>query len=1141
MREIIDFNSHWSFLETDLKTREIPDILPNASWKPVRTPHDWLIGNSRDLYRDGIGWYRKSFDAPIDGVYYLEFDGVYMDCTVYINGHVAYEWKYGYTGFTINITDYIRPISNEIFIRCIHQAPNSRWYTGAGIYRNVRLIRVSPTHFLPHSIYIHSEPDGDDFTLQVSVETSDRSCASACPSEPVILNRLINASGHCIGACEGGCTQNFRISSPETWSPDHPTLYTLVSSLIENGQCVDEISTSLGFRTLHFDPDRGLYLNGEPLKIRGVCQHHDLGALGAAVNEDAIVRQLSIIKEMGANAVRASHNPMSPEFMNACDRMGLMVMSEFTDIWRTPKTEFDYARFFDEWSALDVKSWISRDRNHPCVIMWSIGNEIHDTHAGPGGRNTLQFLLSQVRLHDPLENAPITFCSNYMPWENTQKCADITKLIGYNYAEKYYAAHHESHPEWIIFGSETGSLAQSRGVYHFPLSASILADDDMQCSALGNSRTSWGAKSIEQCIFDDCKTPFSAGHFIWSGFDYLGEPTPYHSKSSYLGHIDTAGFPKDSYYIIKAAWTSFQDKPMIHLFPYWDFCEGQPIDVRICSNAPIVELFLNRKSLGIRNLIGSSGHTLIANYLVPYEKGVLEAVAYDSDGRERARSVRRSFGDAARLCLSSAQTVLRSGHRNLAFIEISATDLDGHPVDNANNRVGIIIQGAGQLVGIDNGNSADFDSFKGSSMRLFNGRLLAIIEAGNTPGDILIKVRSRGLASSSLRLPVIDGTGQDNLSDIDNVRPQSDDSVSLSLSEIPIRKIELFADTDHLSATTPTTSVRYRLHPGNTTYNDLLWRVTDARGVDSSVAEIRPIEGGAVVSAKGDGTFFVRCLCHNGGVHPYLYASIPFVSEGLGQLQINPYQYVSGGTYTQSGGDIGNGNERGFSTARDHASYVGFDNLDFGKAGADSLCIDIFCLDSAPLPVELWLGMPDSPDSQLVDTLIYNKPSQWNIYQRQCFSVPGRISGVHDVYFRFARKCHVRGFIFTMFDKEFSRIPAADCDAISGDAYTRTKTQVTGITNNVTLSFLDMDFKKKGAAEVIISGRTPLPKTNIQLRFRHQEDDTETVYLFEFKGSADADSYTDQSFVFDRIYGLYDIHVIFLPGSRFDFDSIQFT
>ena len=506
---------------------------------------------------------------------------------------------------------------------------------------------------------------------------------------------------------------------------------------------------------MDFSPETGFSLNGRKLKLNGVCEHHDLGCLGAAYHSQAMRRKLEILKTMGVNAIRTAHNMPAQDLMELTDEMGILVVSESFDCWESPKNPYDYARFFPQWYQKDVESWVRRDRNHPSLIMWSIGNEIYDTHvSSQKGKEWMEKLMTEVYRHDPLKNAAVTLGSNYMPWENTQKCADVIKLIGYNYGENYYEEHHKKHPDWMIYGSETGSIVQSRGIYHFPYQQSVLADEDEQCSSLGNSTTSWGAKSTEACILAERDHPYSCGQFIWTGFDYIGEPTPYHTRNSYFGQIDTAGFPKDSYYIYQAAWTDYKKNPMVHIFPYWDFNEGQFIDLRVCSNAPAVEVFFNGKSQGTFTIDHEHGSELTGHWQLPYKEGEIRAVACDENGKIVAEEVRYSFGEAKRILLKPQKHSLQANGEDLLFLEISMEDEQGHPVENANNRVLIRTEGAGALVGTDNGDSTDTEEYKASCRRLFSGKLLAVLKAGTEPGNLRITVSSPGLETVCLEIPV---------------------------------------------------------------------------------------------------------------------------------------------------------------------------------------------------------------------------------------------------------------------------------------------------------------------------------------------------------------------------------------------------
>ncbi|MCL2405797.1 MAG: DUF4982 domain-containing protein, partial [Defluviitaleaceae bacterium] len=816
------FNSGWQF---KLKGED--------AWHDVELPHDWLIYDTHNLYKSDVGCYRKIFDAgdiePGQNVA-IRFDGVYMDSTLYINGTWVGEWKNGYTAFEHNLSGLIKPGKNELLMEVDYKSPNSRWYSGAGIYRDCWLIVKRAAYFVSDGIYITSVKENDNNNWRVNI-TAEAECTwcdvndgnetftkAMLDSESLakygyeIRHYILGPDNTPIN-CESQPGGGFIVADPQLWDIVSPVCYTLKSELVCDGNVSDTASTRFGFREIAITPTDGFWLNGRRVLINGVCQHHDLGALGAAVNKDALRRQLTILKDMGVNAIRTAHNAPAQALMELTDEMGFVVMSEIADMWKRPKTKYDYARFFEEWIEKDIASWVRRDRNCPSIVMWSVGNEIYDTHADAvDGGATLQRLMDLVKLHDPNGHGYVTLCSNYMPWENTQACADIIKLIGYNYAEYLYHGHHAAHPSWIIYGGETASTVQSRGIYHFPLSKSLLADDDLQCSALGNSTTSWGAKTSEACIIDHRDAPFTMGQFLWTGTDYIGEPTPYHTKNSYFGQVDTAGFPKDSYYIYQSAWTDYTVAPMIHLFPYWDWSPGQPIDVRIASNAPVVELFLNGISLGRREIDHVKGMKLTADYVVPYQPGHIKAIAYDKNGTVIAEAARHSFGDAVKLALTHTR------YGELTFTEITALDANGNPVENATNRVTVNVSG-GEILGMDNGDSADYDQYKTNSRRLFSGKLLVI------------------------------SRGRDNASPTINAE--------IDTSDTPIRKIELTANGHNISAKT---------YPHNATYHDLTWRLSDVSGIDSPLGRLEIGHDGstATLVPKGDGQVYIRCQATNG-------------------------------------------------------------------------------------------------------------------------------------------------------------------------------------------------------------------------------------------------------------------------------------
>jgi beta-galactosidase len=1035
------FNDGWEF------------ALDGQDFYPVGLPHDWLIYDTHNLYKSGTGRYRRRLDAGfLQGGQrlFLRFDGVYMDCTLYVNGKAVGDWKYGYTAFEFDITKFLHHGGeNTLLLEVRHQSPNSRWYSGAGIYRDVFLIEKGPCHFISDGIYITTSKTDDAWEYTAAAEVE------ACGRPYEVRHTLLDNNGEI-----------------RTWDIDHPHLYTLRSELIVDGLVRDVEDTRFGFREISFHPDNGFSLNGRRVKLFGVCMHHDLGALGAAVHKDAIRRQFTLLRGMGVNAIRTAHNPPAKAFMELADEMGFLVMSELTDMWLRSKTEYDYARFFNEWAERDAASWIRRDRNSPSIVMWSIGNEIYDTHADPEpGMETMLRLIDLVKKHDPDGHAHVTLCSNYIPWENTIKCADVIKLIGYNYCEDQYEQHHKKYPDWIIYGAETSSTVQSRGVYRFPLRQPILADDDLQCSVLGNSSVSWGAESPEWCALFDLNTSFSLGQFLWTGQDYIGEPTPYHTKNSYFGHIDTAGFPKDSFFVYKAAWTG---EPFVHLFPYWDHSPGQVIDVRAATNAQNAELFLNGKSLGKRTLNGR----LTADWRVPYEPGELRVKT------DAAEDVRHSFGDAAGLTLNTET------YGELSFIAITAVDADGRPVENAGNRVRVTVEN-GTLLGLDNGDSTDYDQYKTDNRRLFNGKLTAIVRR---EGDTYPRVTA---------VP--------------------DDS------DIPIRKIELTVDGYQITAKTL---------PENATYSDLYWRLTDASGIDSILGKLTVSADGrsAVVTPKGDGEIWVRCCAKNGKDHISIISQMPIELTGFGKPFIDPYSFVSGGLTNRSNIKPPIGNERGVVSDPYAESHIGFADLDFGSYGSDELILPIFPLALEPFEFEVWEGMPGEGGAERLLTVYYDKGSVWNTYQDVICKLPRRLRGVTTLCVVFRQKVHIKGFTFVKADKAYAKLSAAENDGISGDNFIVSGEAVEGIGNNVAIVYNDMDFGEGGAAGITLSARSRIDKNSIRLLFKSEEG--ERREMLEVAGTA---QYAESAYCFgEKVCGKQTVSLIFLPGTSMDLEWIRF-
>lgn len=1194
------FNDGWSFLKTGLDT-ELDGITGReGEFSPVDIPHDWLIYQGKDLYQDSCGWYRRRFQADQEihqGKHFiLRFDGVYMDTTVYVNGSRMGDWKYGYSTFDVDMTPALWEGENEVLVQVRHRAPNSRWYSGAGIYRNVWLKVCGPAWLPPDGTYVTIRPCDGGYRLKADTEVM------GAVTEDTAVHYSLWRHGECvldmggqgvyqdIPAESGGAQALWKssvealVKSPGLWDIHSPNCYQLQAELVRRNEVLERRRITVGFRTMRFDPREGFFLNGRKVKVHGVCEHHDFGCLGAAFHTPAMRRKFLILREMGVNAIRTSHNMPAPELMELADEMGFLVVDEAFDMWERSKTKYDYARFFKEWAARDVASWVRRDRNHPSLMLWSIGNEIYDTHADEHGQEITRRLMGYVREHDPEGNALITIGSNYMPWENARKCADIVKIAGYNYGEKYYAEQHAAHPDWVIYGSETASIVQSRGVYHFPLAQSTLADEDEQCSALGNSTTSWGARSLEKCITDDRDAEFAFGQFIWTGFDYIGEPTPYHTRNSYFGQVDTAGFPKDAYYVFQSQWTDAAEKPMVHVFPYWDFNVGQLIDVRACTNAPSVELFVNGQSQGRQEIDHLHGSRLLGEWKVRYEPGVILAVAYDAEGKETAREERYSFGDGVRITASADRDILRADGEDLCFITIGEEDAQGHPVENAMDYVQVEVNGPGRLLGLDNGDSTDYDEYKGSRRKLFNGRLLAVIGTTDRAGEIEVRVQGAGLKPAVCRVTAEKAQVRTGISFMENCMwckpgaaaetdkegktaeansPGGEGITAKDIgtgkagepeSGIPVRKVEIRAvEGQELSAETPSVLVEAHILPENASDKRLIWKAVNDAGIEigfASVEETITEDGrhAARVTARGDGCFRVRCMSKSGTEKVKIISQLEFTARGLGQAFLDPYGFISAGLYTDTIGEIGNGNEKGIATSRDGMSGVYYSDIDFGDYGSDEITVPVFALSDEAYPIEIWKGRPGGPDGELLMTATYQKPSTWNVYKEETWKLPGRLKGVTGISFVLRAKVHIKGFSFRKYEKAVSWLTAAECSRIYGDSFSVEEEAVTGIGNNVTLEYENMDFGEKGVSGVVIRGRTPLPANTIHIHFTDEKGET-VNRIVEFTGTGcgekedirkEAEEYWEQAFSIDLLKGMGKVEFVFLPGSDFDLHSFCF-
>ena len=1151
------WNDGWQFREMEL-TEEAYQLPGDEGFVPVDIPHDWLIYDTFNLYRDSIGWYCKDFvmedlseNGLSENLYFLRFDGVYMDSTIFVNGREAFEWKYGYSTFEADITSYLKNGNNRIMVRVVHQSPNSRWYSGAGIYRNIWW-KVKPrAHLVSDGVYITPIKRENDWLVEIDTELAIPDGDSFALEQTILDEEGREAGSRRIpaekAASDVTISMGIPVKDPLLWDIEAGNLYTLRTRLWQGEVLLETEEQRFGFRTFSFTADKGFFINGRNVRLNGVCEHHDFGCLGAAFYKEAMRRKFRILRSMGVNAVRTSHNMPAPELMELADEMGFLILSEAFDMWEMAKTPYDYARFFPEWCEKDVASWVRRDRNHPSLLMWSIGNEIVDTHVNEHGQEITCRLRDAVRRSDPKRHAPVTIGSNYMKWENAQKCADLIDIAGYNYAEYLYEEHHAANPERILYGSETSSVVSSRGIYHFPQSTIVLTDEDMQCSALGNSIAAWGAKSHEACICDDRDAEFSQGQFIWTGFDYFGESTPYQTRNSYFGQIDTAGFPKDSFYVFQAAWTDHRKAPMIHIFPYWDFNEGQLIDVQVCTNAPRMELLVNGESRGYHETDHLKGRNNTGIWKIPYEKGVIEAIAYDRQGKEIARDVRYSFGDGVAIKALPDKEWLRADGQDLIFLEISLEDGQGHPVENARNRIQVDVTGAARLIGLDNGDSTDFDQVKGKSRRLFGGKLLAVLGSKTEPGEILVTLTSPGLVKKQIILH--SGEVIEAIKGVSAYMENDDRSLcaggpehplpAMGMQEIPVRKIELKAANERvLTKENDTLEVEAILYPSNTTYQELKWQALTDTGIEVKYAAIEAKGNKALVKAVGDGDFRLRCSTLNGGSCISVESSLEITARGMGVEAFCPYEELTAGLCDYRSGRVSDGIEHGMSflgTEKDQEAVFGFTQVDFGEDGSDTITLLVFANTLDPVTIDIWEGRPGDEGSVHLGCFSYLKPLKWMVFQEETYHLSKRLTGVTSLYFSSPDGFHIRGFYFEKQSKAYIRLCAGEYTRIYGDSYELTENRVERIGNNVTLEFDNMDFGPEGADRLTIYSRSELKQNPVQLRFTKEEGSS--IQVIEAAGSPE---YGEQSFVIEPLKGRGKIEFIFLPGSKFDLWWFQF-
>ena len=766
-RDRQNFDNGWRFVLADSAQMSKTDY-HDTHWRTLNLPHDWAVegdflcsnpsGAGGGALPGGIGWYRKTFNLQKKQGerYFIEFDGVYMNARVYINGKEVGYRPYGYSSFEYDITPYLIAGRNVVAVRVDNSdQPNSRWYSGCGIYRHVWFTKTADVHVKHWGVHVVANPDG-----RISVTADVESQGKAYK----VRNQVFDAQGRAVG---------LKVRRPHLWSVDDPYIYKVRTQVLVGGKVVDEVWTNTGFRSFRFDAKTGFWLNGKNMKLNGVCEHHDFGCLGAVVNEDAMHRKLVRLKEMGVNAIRSSHNPPAPELLNMCDTMGLIVMDESFDMWHRRKTQNDYARFFDEWHERDLADLILRDRNHPSILMWSIGNEVleqwsyadadtltleqanlilnagHDASTlakdGETSVNTLlaDHLADIVRRYDTTR--PITAGCNEPSPDNHLFKGKALDIVGFNYHHQWIKDVPKNFPGRPFIMTESVSALQTTGFYTMPSDSVIKApkewwlpytDPSFKCSSYDNMHASWSSTHEE--TWDVVKhTPYVGGQFIWTGFDYIGEPTPYSypARSSYFGIIDLAGQPKDVYYMYQSEWTN---RPVLHLFPHWNWLDGEQIDMWCYYNqADEVELYINGKSQGVRRKADS--HQYHVMWRVTFEPGEVKVVAR-KDGKEVRQQTIHTAGQPHHLQLS-----IDYQGKNTTFVKVEVVDENGNRCPWAENQV--FFDTDATIIGVDNGNQTSLERFKDNKRKAFFGRCFVVLDGHGT-----LKAKSYGLPTATIKL-----------------------------------------------------------------------------------------------------------------------------------------------------------------------------------------------------------------------------------------------------------------------------------------------------------------------------------------------------------------------------------------------------
>ncbi len=778
----------------------------DSSWRQLNLPHDWGVEGAFNVRFNaatgrlpyfGIGWYRKTFTIPASDAgkrVFLDVDGAMSYASLWLNGHYLGGWPYGYSSFQVDLTPYLKPgADNVLAIRLDNPNNSSRWYPGGGIYRNVWLETMNPVHVTHSGAFVTTpEISADAAIVNLKVNVSNESAAAASATVKTDIYAL-DAQGNITGpslasataaplAIDPGAiktaTLDLKVANPQLWDLSHPNLYAAVSTIQQNGQDVDSVRSNFGIRTIKFDPDKGFLLNGQHVPLNGVCDHADLGPLGSIVNVRGLERQIQLLKEMGCNAIRTSHNMPAPELLDLCDRLGMLVMDESFDCWDRQKVGNDYHLLWPDWHTADIRAEVRRDRNHPSVIFYSVGNEIPD-QGSELGNQLLQELITTVHAEDPTR---MTVSANNNAGFTGFDPADY--VFGFNYepqkpVSRDYATYHQNNPLVCIVGSETASTISARGVYVFPVtnSKSGGAAPNHLMSSYDLYAPSWANAPDAEFAAQE-KNPFVAGEFVWTGFDYLGEPTnngrgpsrgaaapapgatpflPDTSRSSYFGILDLDGFKKDRFYLYQAHWRP--DLPMAHILPHWNWPDrvGQVTPVHVYTSGDEAELFLNGQSLG-RKKKGPYEYRLRWDDVV-YQPGELHVVAY-KNGQKWAEDTVKTTGDAAKVALDADRNTIADDGLDLSYVTVSIKDKDGLTVPTAMNALHYDISGPGEIVAVDNGDETSLAPMQGTQdSKAFNGLALVIVRAKpGQSGAITLTAKSDGLQSASIPITAAPGS-----------------------------------------------------------------------------------------------------------------------------------------------------------------------------------------------------------------------------------------------------------------------------------------------------------------------------------------------------------------------------------------------